>query len=88
MSLKLTAAGAALARRRAAAGPSSTPAQIPSDLLERAGEAGLYRQMLPVDRGGYGLTPSEWFLNGIEMARYEPSFAWIVTQTSATSSRS
>jgi alkylation response protein AidB-like acyl-CoA dehydrogenase len=55
--------------------------RIPADLLERAGDAGLYRQMLPVDRGGYGLTPRDWFLNGIEMARYEPSFGWIVTQT-------
>lgn len=56
---------------------------IPADLMERAGEAGLYRQMLPVDEGGHGLTPAEWFLNGIEMARHEPSFAWIVTQTSS-----
>ncbi len=55
---------------------------IPADLMERAGEAGLYRQMLPVEQGGSGLTPAEWFLNGIEMARHEPSFAWIVTQTS------
>ena len=79
----LTAAGAALAQeargRRAELDAGRT---IPSDLLERAGEAGLYRQMLPVDRGGYGLTPAEWFLNGIEMARFEPSFGWIVTQTS------
>jgi alkylation response protein AidB-like acyl-CoA dehydrogenase len=56
---------------------------IPADLMERAGEAGLYRQMLPVGQGGYGLTPAEWFLNGIEMARHEPSFAWSVTQTSS-----
>ena len=79
----LTAAGAALAQeargRRAELDAGRT---IPSDLLERAGEAGLYRQMLPVDRGGNGLTPAEWFLNGIEMARFEPSFGWIVTQTS------
>src|SRR6476620_11502835 len=79
----LTAAGIALAQeargRRAELDAGRT---IPSDLLERAGEAGLYRQMLPVERGGYGLTPAEWFLNGIEMARYEPSFGWIVTQTS------
>src|SRR4029079_15514586 len=37
---------------------------IPADLTERAGEAGLYRQMLPVELGGCGLTPAEWFLNG------------------------
>jgi hypothetical protein len=34
---------------------------IPADLMERAGEAGLYRQMLPVGQGGYGLTPQSGF---------------------------
>ena len=56
---------------------------IPADLADRAGEAGLYRQMLPVEEGGYGLTPAEWFLNCVEMARYEPSFAWIVAQAAS-----
>src|SRR5262249_37978781 len=27
-----------------------------------------------------GLSPVEWFENGIDMARWEPSFAWVVTQ--------
>ncbi len=56
--------------------------RIPLDLFQRAGEAGLYRQMVPVDRGGLGRTPAEWFRTGIEMARYEASFAWIVSQGS------
>jgi len=79
----LTAAGVALAQEaRERRLELDAGRCIPADLTERAGEAGLYRQMLPVERGGYGLTPAEWFLNGIEMARLEPSFAWIVTQTS------
>src|SRR3954453_3284849 len=77
----LTAAAVALAQEaRERRAELDAGRCIPSDLAERAGEVGLYRQMLPVQEGGYGLTPAEWFLNSIGMARYEPSFAWIVAQ--------
>jgi len=53
---------------------------IPADLFRRAGEAGLFRQMASKELGGLGLSPAEWFATGVEMARWEPSFAWVVTQ--------
>jgi alkylation response protein AidB-like acyl-CoA dehydrogenase len=57
--------------------------QIPADLFRRAGEAKLFRQMVPVALGGLGLAAVDWFLNGLEMARWEPSFSWVVTQGGA-----
>jgi alkylation response protein AidB-like acyl-CoA dehydrogenase len=57
--------------------------RIPSDLFRRAGEAGLFRQLLPSALGGLALSPAEWFLTGVDMARWEPSFAWVVTQGAA-----
>jgi alkylation response protein AidB-like acyl-CoA dehydrogenase len=54
--------------------------RIPADLFERAGEAGLFRQLIPVELGGLGLAPIDWFRTSVEMARHEPSFGWVVSQ--------
>jgi indole-3-acetate monooxygenase len=54
--------------------------RIPPDLFKRAGEANLFRQLLCTQLGGLGRSPAEWFNTGIEMARWEPSFSWVVTQ--------
>src|SRR5215475_15302736 len=56
--------------------------RIPADLFQRSAEAGLFRQMLAPQVGGLGRSPAEWFETGVEMARWEPSFAWVVTQGS------
>jgi indole-3-acetate monooxygenase len=53
---------------------------IPADLFRRAGEAGLFRQLVSVELGGLGLSPTEWFDNVVEIARLEPSFGWVVAQ--------
>ena len=53
---------------------------IPEDLFRRAGEAGLFRQMVSSELGGLGLSPTEWFDNVVEIARLEPSFGWVVAQ--------
>jgi alkylation response protein AidB-like acyl-CoA dehydrogenase len=54
--------------------------RIPADLFQRSAEAGLFRQMLARQLGGLGRSPAEWFETGVEMARWEASFAWVVTQ--------
>ena len=54
--------------------------RIPADLFKRAGDAGLFRQLICKDLGGLGRSPAEWFCTGVEMARWEPSLAWVVTQ--------
>jgi alkylation response protein AidB-like acyl-CoA dehydrogenase len=54
--------------------------RVPSDLFERAGDAGPFRQLLRRDLGGLGRSPAEWFCTSVEMARWEPSFAWVVAQ--------
>jgi alkylation response protein AidB-like acyl-CoA dehydrogenase len=54
--------------------------RIPADLFQRSAEAGLFRQMLARQLGGLGRSPAEWFETGVAMARWEPSFAWVVTQ--------
>lgn len=56
--------------------------RIPQDLFRRAGEAKLFRQMLSRELGGLGRSPAEWFETGVAMARWEPSFAWVVNQGS------
>jgi alkylation response protein AidB-like acyl-CoA dehydrogenase len=53
---------------------------IPADLFRRAAEARLFRQMVSRELGGLGGSVPEWFAIGVEMARWEPSFAWVVTQ--------
>ena len=54
--------------------------RIPNDLFRRAGDAGLFRQLLSTELGGLGGSAADWFRLGVEMARWEPSFSWIVTQ--------
>src|SRR5262245_49276582 len=54
--------------------------RVPDDLFRRAGEAGLFRQLLCEELGGLGRSPAEWFCTSVEMARWEPSFAWVVAQ--------
>jgi alkylation response protein AidB-like acyl-CoA dehydrogenase len=54
--------------------------QVPADLFRRAGEAGLFRQLICTELGGLGRSAVEWFRTGVEMARWEPSFSWVVTQ--------
>src|ERR1700690_2560225 len=54
--------------------------RIPGDLYRRAGDAGLFRQLLCTELGGLGRSAADWFRLGVEMARWEPSFSWIVTQ--------
>src|SRR5262249_45421232 len=77
------AAGVALAREADGRRDELVRARrIPADLFQRSAEAGLFRQMLAPQVGGLGRSPAEWFETGIEMARWEPSFAWVVTQGS------
>lgn len=54
--------------------------RIPSDLSERAGDAGLFRQLLSTELGGLGRGAADWFRLGVDMVRWEPSFSWIITQ--------
>jgi indole-3-acetate monooxygenase len=54
--------------------------RLPADLHEAALVAGLFRTLVPVELGGVGVTPLEWFRVGIELARHEASFGWVVTQ--------
>lgn len=56
---------------------------VPDDLYRRAALAGLFRQLVPRELGGLGGTPIEWFRRGVELARHEASFAWVVTQGAA-----
>ena len=54
--------------------------QVPPDLFRRAASAGLLRQLICAELGGPGRSAVEWFRTGVEMARWEPSFSWVVTQ--------
>jgi alkylation response protein AidB-like acyl-CoA dehydrogenase len=54
--------------------------RVPADLFRRAAEAGLFRQLVCTELGGLGRSAVEWFRTGVEMARWEPSFSWVVTQ--------
>ena len=54
--------------------------RIPSDLSRRAGDAGLFRQLLSTELGGLGRSAADWFRLGVDMARWEASFSWIITQ--------
>lgn len=54
--------------------------RLPADLRDAALAAGLFRTLVPVELGGVGMTPIEWFRLGVELARYEASFGWVVTQ--------
>jgi alkylation response protein AidB-like acyl-CoA dehydrogenase len=52
-------------------------------LSERAARLGLFRQLVPTELGGRGDVPLRWFRRGVELARHEPSIAWVVTQGAA-----
>ena len=54
--------------------------QVPPDLFRRAADAGLFRQLICTELGGLGRSVVEWFRTGVQMARWEPSFSWVVTQ--------
>jgi alkylation response protein AidB-like acyl-CoA dehydrogenase len=54
--------------------------RIPDDLHKAALTAGLFRTLVPANLGGQEATPLEWFRCGLEMARHEASFGWVVTQ--------
>jgi indole-3-acetate monooxygenase len=54
--------------------------QVPPDLFRRAADAGLFRQLICPELGGLGRSAVEWFRTGVEMARWESSFSWVVTQ--------
>ena len=57
--------------------------RVPDDLYEKTAEAGLFRQLVPSELGGLGRSPMEWFATGVELARSEASYAWVVTQGAA-----
>ena len=57
--------------------------RVSEDLFRRTGEAGLFRQMLPVSLGGLGRRPVAWFRTGIDLATWESSWGWITTQGAA-----
>lgn len=57
--------------------------QVPPDLFRRGVEAGLIRQLISAELGGLGRSAVEWFRTGVEMARWEPSFSWVMTQGAA-----
>jgi indole-3-acetate monooxygenase len=80
----LDAAAASLAEEAAASVDIlDAERRLPRDLVRRTTAHGLFRQLVPQDLGGLGTPPIEWFRRGLEMARREPSFAWVVTQGSA-----
>jgi alkylation response protein AidB-like acyl-CoA dehydrogenase len=54
--------------------------RVPDDLQSSALAVGLFRALMPVDLGGVGATPLEWFRCGVELGRSEASFGWVVTQ--------
>ncbi|WP_328451979.1 acyl-CoA dehydrogenase family protein [Amycolatopsis sp. NBC_00438] len=54
--------------------------RIPNDLHVTAVESGLFRTLVPADMGGRGAAPLDWFRCGVELARHEASFGWVVTQ--------
>jgi indole-3-acetate monooxygenase len=54
--------------------------RLPIDLNNAALTAGLFRTLVPFELGGVGATPLEWFRLGVELARHEASFGWVITQ--------
>jgi alkylation response protein AidB-like acyl-CoA dehydrogenase len=57
--------------------------RIPEDIDRAARISGLYRSLVPEDMGGTGFGPLQWFHDGVELARHEPSLGWVVTQGAA-----
>lgn len=57
--------------------------RLPADLAEAMALAGLFRQLVPAELGGWDGTPLEWFQRGLRMATTDASLAWVATQGSA-----
>lgn len=57
--------------------------RLPMDLYEAALAARLFRTLVPMDMGGTGGTPVDWFRLGVELATHEPSLGWVITQGAA-----
>jgi alkylation response protein AidB-like acyl-CoA dehydrogenase len=57
--------------------------RLPEPIYAGAAQLGLFRQLVPESAGGRGDAPLMWFRRGLEMARFEPSLAWVVTQGAA-----
>ena len=57
--------------------------RIPDDLFDDVKSSGLVRTLVPRSMGGAGLAPVEWFRTGVDLARHDPSLAWVVTQGAA-----
>ncbi len=56
---------------------------VPADLYEQAARLGLFRQLVPVDLGGSGSTPLDWYRTGLSISRHQPSLGWVVSQGAA-----
>jgi alkylation response protein AidB-like acyl-CoA dehydrogenase len=54
--------------------------RLPSSTYHGALRAGLCRTLISVSSGGQGRTALDWFRLGIEMARHDASFGWVITQ--------
>lgn len=54
--------------------------RVPDDLYRVVARHGLFRQLVAVELGGLGDTPTTWFRRGVRLARQEPSLGWVVTQ--------
>lgn len=57
--------------------------RVPADLYDAALAARLFRTLVPAELNGAHLSPVDWFNIGVELARHEPSFGWVVTQGAA-----
>lgn len=60
-----------------------TDRRLPEPLYQAAAAHGLFRQLVPAELGGLASEPVDWFRLGVEMARREPSFGWVVSQGAA-----
>lgn len=57
--------------------------RLPADLYAAALHSGLFRPLVAPEFGGNGAAPLQWFRTGVELAWYEASLAWVVTQGAA-----
>ena len=57
--------------------------RLPADLAEALALAGLFRQLVPAELGGWDGSPLEWFRRGLRMAITDAATAWVATQGSA-----
>ena len=57
--------------------------RVPADLYDAMVRRGLFRQLVPRELGGVGLSPLEWFEHGVRLAARDASVGWVVTQGAA-----